>query len=417
MCEIIAQGAEDNSITATMNIDQTAAFDSVEHDILMEKLRYYNIGDETLDWIRSYLKCRSSYVAIGSAQSYIYNNTHGVPQGSCLGPLLYLMYVNEFSMVTREDDCTDLAHDDCTKLFGKECPQCGKLTIFADDAQYSNVSKYRRTNQERIETNFVRIVNFLNSCGLEVNQTKTTLTEYMTRQKRVRTPGDPPSLTVAENIDGIITEKSVTDKVYSRILGGNIRNDLTWTSHLSTGKRALLPAVRKQLGALCSLRNSLSMKAKLQLANSFILSRLNYIISLWGNTSMNQIRKAQVCMNATARFVLTARKTTRQSELMSRCGWLNVRELTEYHSLIQLWKLLRWKIPLSLTDAVELVEDDLVSTRRARIKLTDEAWRNATVRRWNDLPEMLRTELSIGKYKRMLKRYIKDRRTRNLEPD
>ena len=417
MCEIIAQGAEENSITATMNIDQTAAFDSVEHDILLLKLKYYNIGDETIDWIRSYLHCRSSFVAIGSAQSHIYKNTYGVPQGSCLGPLLYLIYVNEFSTVVREDDCTDAAHDDSTKLFGKECPQCGKLTIFADDAQYSNVSKNRRTNQERIEMNFIRIFNFLNSCGLEVNQSKTSLTEYMTRQKRVRMPGDPPQLTVVENIDGTFVEKCVTDKVYSRILGGNIRNDLTWTSHLSTGKRALLPAVRKQLGALHSLRQSLSMKAKLQLANSFILSRLNYIISLWGNTTTNQIRKAQVCLNASARFVLTARKSTRQSELMSRCNWLNVRELTEFHSLLQLWKLLRWNLPRSLTDTVELVEDDLVSTRRARIKLTDEAWRNATVRRWNDLPEFLRSELSIGKFKRSLKRHIKERRTRNLEPD
>ena len=230
MCEIIAQGAEENSVIATMNIDQTAAFDSVEHDILVQKLKFYKIGDETIDWIRSYLQCRSSYVAIGSAKSHIYNNTHGVPQGSCLGPLLYLMYVNEFSAVVREEDCNNVAHEDSTVLFGKECPKCGKLTIFADDAQYSNISKSRMTNQERIESNFTRIVNFLNSCGLEVNQSKTSLTEYMTRQKRVRLPGEPPTLAVLEKIDGNFVEKTVTDKPYSRILGGNIRNDLSWTS-------------------------------------------------------------------------------------------------------------------------------------------------------------------------------------------
>ena len=350
MCEIIAQGTDDNSIVATMNVDQTAAFDSVEHNILLQKFKFYNIGVETIDWIRSYLHCRSSFVAVGSARSRIYNNTHGVPQGSCLGPLLYLIYVNEFSLVVQEDNCTELAHNDRSTLFGKECGKCGKLTIFADDAQYSHVSKSRRTNQERIETNFDRIVSFLNSCGLEVNQAKTTLTEYMTRQKRVRTPGITPELTVVENVNGIMEVKLVTDKIYSQILGGNIRNDLTWTSHLSTGKCALLPAVRKQLGVLSSLRQSLSLKAKLQLANSFIISRLNYIVCLWGNTTTNQIRKAQVCLNAAARFVLTARKSTKQSELMSRCNWLSIEELIEFHSLLQLWKLLRWKVPQSLTE-------------------------------------------------------------------
>ena len=185
MCEIIAQGADENSIVATMNVDQTAAFDSVEHDILLQKLEFYNIGAETIDWIRSYLHCRSSFVAVGSARSHIFNNTHGVPQGSCLGPLLYLIYVNEFSMVAQEDDCIEEVHNDRNTLFGKECGKCGKLKIFTDDAQYSHISKSRMRNQERIEESFDRIVNFLNSCGLEVNQAKTTLTEYMTRQKRV----------------------------------------------------------------------------------------------------------------------------------------------------------------------------------------------------------------------------------------
>ena len=89
--------------------------------------------------------------------------------------------------------------------------------------------------------------------------------------------------------------------------------------------------------------------------------------------------------------------------------------MTEFHSVLQLWKLLRWNLPQSMTHAVEMAEDDLVSTHRARIKLTNEAWRSATVRRWNDLPDHLRAELSIGKFKRGLKTHIKERR--KLEPD
>ena len=103
-----------------------------------------------------------------------------------------------------------------------------------------------------------------------------------------------------------------------------------------TGKKAILPAVRRQLGALQSLRHVLSSKAKLQLVNSLILSRLIYVISLWGNMTSNKKMKVQVVLNRAAQFILDKPKKTRQTELMSQCNWLNVNELTRYHSLLQL---------------------------------------------------------------------------------
>ena len=325
--------------------------------------------------------------------------------------------MNEFSEAAKEDDCRDEAHNDPEVLFGRECKDCGKLTIFADDANYSNVSSTRIINQQRIVAAFERIIEFLNSNGLEVNQAKTAMTEYMTRQKRVRMLGVPPELSVIENNEGRLENKVIRDKPYCRILGGNVSNDLSWSHHLSTGKKALLPMIRKQIGSLSSLRRSLPIKAKLKLANSFILSRLNYIISLWGNTTENQLRKVQVCLNSAARFVLDANKREKQSDLMKRCNWLSVTELVEFHSLLQLFKVLRWRIPESLCDYFETAEDDLISTRRARLKLTSQSWRCATTKRWNDLPGPLRSELRIGRFKAGLKRHIKARRDLMRVPD
>ena len=78
-------------------------------------------------------------------------------------------------------------------------------------------------------------------------------------------------------------DEHVTDSVYCRILGGNIKNDLSWEAHLETGRKAILPAIRRQLGALSKLQGVMSRKARLQLANGLVISRLAYIISLWGN--------------------------------------------------------------------------------------------------------------------------------------
>ena len=162
----------------------------------------------------------------------------------------------------------------------------------------------------------------------------------MTQQKRSKISGIPPEITATVYKNQRLQDEHVTDSIYCRILGGNLRNNLSWESHLNSGKRAVLPAVRRKLGALHSLRNSLTVKGKRQLVNGLLISKLSYIICLWGNTDDSHIRKAQIVLNSAARFVLNAVKTTRQSELMSRCDWLDIREMTEYFSIIQLWKVL-----------------------------------------------------------------------------
>ena len=414
--DIIATGTDANEITASMCVDQTAAFDCVEHDLLLEKLEYYKLSRSLKNWIKSYLEYRSSFVSIGTAESVIKPLKYGVPQGSVLGPLLYLIYVNEFPAATRDDNCGDLSHMDNTQLFGKHCQKCGSVTIFADDAQFLVTSNDRNQNQESLIRNFDRIVEFLNANGLSVNQGKTGLTEYMSKQKRGRLRGQPPELRVTEIVENIEVEKVISDVNYCRILGANLKNNQSWEAHLTTGKKAILPAVRRQLGALQSLRHVLSRKAKLQLVNSLILSRLIYGISLWGNTTANQKMKVQVVLNRAARFILDKPKKTRQTELMTQCNWLNVNELTRYHSLLQMWKVIRLQVPKYLVDRFRVDGEDRVDTNPPRLQLTELSWRCATSESWNNLPTTLREERSMRCFKKCLRRQIIDERSEEREP-
>ena len=414
--DIIATGTDANEITASMCVDQTAAFDCVEHDLLLEKLEYYKLSRSLKNWIKSYLEYRSSFVSIGTAESVIKPLKYGVPQGSVLGPLLYLIYVNEFPAATRDDNCGDLSHMDNTQLFGKHCQKCGSVTIFADDAQFLVTSNDRNQNQESLIRNFDRIVEFLNANGLSVNQGKTGLTEYMSKQKRGRLRGQPPELRVTEIVENIEVEKVISDVNYCRILGANLKNNQSWEAHLTTGKKAILPAVRRQLGALQSLRHVLSRKAKLQLVNSLILSRLIYGISLWGNTTANQKMKVQVVLNRAARFILDKPKKTRQTELMTQCNWLNVNELTRYHSLLQMWKVIRLQVPKYLVDRFRVDGEDRVDTNPPRLQLTELSWRCATSESWNNLPTILREERSMRCFKKCLRRQIIDERSEEREP-
>ena len=122
----------------------------------------------------------------------------------------------------------------------------------------------------------------------------------MIKQKRGRTQGNPPELTILNKDD---IPETIKDSKECRILGMNIKNDLTWTSHLETGCKSLLPSLRKTLGAIRSIGHMIPQGSKNTLARGLITSRLTYLISIWGGATPNLIRKAQRIQNAAARWV------------------------------------------------------------------------------------------------------------------
>ena len=86
-----------NLITSIMATNQSSVFDCVSHSILLRKLHRYKCHDDTIQWFKNYLTSRSQYVSVGRVNSRIVTLERGVPQGSILGPLLFLIYTNEMA--------------------------------------------------------------------------------------------------------------------------------------------------------------------------------------------------------------------------------------------------------------------------------------------------------------------------------
>ena len=106
-------GMDLGQLTGVVFIDLIKAFDTVGHDILCQKLEYYSIQGQDLAWLRSYLPNRKQYARVNGVDSSIQEMKIGVPQGSCLGPLLFLIYINDLPRALKISRMSMFADDTC----------------------------------------------------------------------------------------------------------------------------------------------------------------------------------------------------------------------------------------------------------------------------------------------------------------
>ena len=111
----ITKAFDDGQYTVGCFLDLSKAFDTVDHEILLAKLDYYGVRNDSNNWFLSYLKYRKQYVSYNNCSSCLSSIKYGVPQGSILGPLLFLIYINDIVNVSNFVKCILFADD--SKLY------------------------------------------------------------------------------------------------------------------------------------------------------------------------------------------------------------------------------------------------------------------------------------------------------------
>ena len=409
LSDAVFNGCNDNKITTLVTLDQSAAFDVIKFKTLRDKLQLYNFDESTLKWLDTYLNHRSQYVSIGTRDSKYSTVKSGVPQGSVLGPILYILYINELPSLINNDNCTDKSHNrnEKSSLFTDNCSSCGQIPTYADDSTIVVTTKNRCAAQIRIIEVTNRVKEFLNANSLTINLDKSEIVESMVRQKRVRILGNPPQLSVTKS-DGSL--KIIEAKESCRLLGVNMNRDANWAHQLNLGEKPILKTLRSVLGTLTYISKYLPTKSRLLLANGLFISKLLYLLPMWGGLPLRDTKSIQIIMNKCARMILGVSRKTRTRTLMIDCKWLYFKELVHFHSLIQMYKIVYMGTPANIRRTITVDNEMKISTSEGRLKITKNSFRWRTVRAWNLLPSHLTNSRNLSSFKRNLRKQIIDTR-------
>ena len=254
LTEKIKQTIDNGNLACGVFIDLKKAFDTVNHTILLKKLEHYGIRGVPLQWFKSYLTDRKQYVSVCGNISETLQIKCGVPQGSVLGPLLFLLYINDLAKVSE------------------------KLTffLFADDTniyyESSNISDIQKTVNK--ELNKVR--KWLEANRLALNIDKTNFVIFHS-----------PKNLYNDQITIKFGGKKVSQETCVKFLGVLLDSSLSWKPHITE----LTKKLSRTVGLFCKIRHYAPLETLKMLYHGIFFPFISYGIQVWGLTYPTYLEK------------------------------------------------------------------------------------------------------------------------------
>ena len=306
---------DNKKITCGLFLDFSKAFDTVDYEILLAKLYKYGIRGTPLTWFSNYLNNRQQYVKIGNTESDYLTMTCGVPQGSTLGPLLFILYINDMP----------------------NCSNKLSFRIFADDSNvfYSSTSidDVERVMNEELN----HIFQYCDANKLSVNINKTNFMVITSNKRRVRE---------------IQLIRNIKQKNHIKYLGIYIDKNLSWDQQISHVNNKLA----KNTGIINKLRYYVDLRMLKQLYFTLIYPYINYGLMSWGNAYTSKLKKLRSCQNKCIRSIFFADKRENATPYYSLLGILKLDSVFKLKLALFTYKVLneKDKLPIIFSDTITL---------------------------------------------------------------
>lgn len=361
-------------------LDLTAAFDTVDHNILLSRLEsYVGIRGSALKWFNSYLTDRTFSIRLGDYSSGHAPLVCGVPQGSVLGPTLFSLYMLPLGSIFKKHNVS--------------------FHCFADDVQiYMPVKiKSKGALQPLLDClNEVKL--WLSSNFLKLNESKTEFIVF----------GSPLSL----GDEPILGPISSNTRNSVKSLGVHLDNSFKFRKQISS----VVSSSFFQLRLISKIKAYIPPGDLEKVVHAFITNRLDYCNALYVGLDQSSIQRLQLVQNAAARLLTSTRKTEHITPVLRSLHWLPVCQRINFKILLLTFKAMNGLAPLYLSDLLvphtlsrtsRSADQFLLSTPKSRLKTRgDRAFAVAAPKLWNSLPFPIRTAPNLVHFKSLLKTHL-----------
>ena len=377
--DFILRNMDKGLLTGAVYLDLKKAFDTVDVETMLFKLNCLGVKETELLWFRNYLSDRVQCVQYMSAISGPRPVSCGVPQGSILGPVLFVLFVNDLPQVIKH----------------------AKITLYADDT----VLLYPSANTEEIkaclEVDLQRASVWFKNNKLQLNTSKCKWTLFGTN-KRLQRHGHP---TITINNEVIEHVK------HYKYLGVILDSTLNWNEHVNT----ICIKIRQRLGLLKRIRHYMSQEVATLLHNALVIPVFDYCDVVFGNCGETLLSKLQRLQNFGGKILLQVPYDTPSQEVRSKLNWLTVKERIFYHENILMYKCQNSLCPSYLSEHFNYINHRYPTKQMTRKNIIVPRCKLLCGQRsfnfrgsilWNSIPTDIRDSRSLNVFKSNILRHI-----------
>ena len=381
---VVLENFLQNKDTDSIYLDFAKAFDKVDHEILIHKLQSYGICGKLLDWIKSFLSKRVQVVSINGTKSYESEVKSGVPQGTVLGPLLFLIYINDINCCIKSSLVSSFADDTRIK---KSIALSSDVNLLQEDL--NNTIQWSHANNMVLHEDKFEYLNHSTGEAKLLKELPFTseLYQYQTPNGNSLSPVD-----------------------LVRDLGVLITPDISWTSHINN----MIDGARKMSSWVLSVFRSRDIDTMMTLYRSFVRSRLEYACPLWCPSKVEDI------MNIESIQRHYTSKIDGYSELhywdrLAKLKLMSLQRRRERYILLHLYKILINTAPneMEITfcnsprRGLCAKVPSIVKSAKSKFQTKyDDSFAVFAPRLWNTLPKSIRAAETFTKFKSVLTRHM-----------